>query len=526
MTMRWLTIQRNGYKIIPKNIYGNENGLNQIRLFVTTITSLEQPKKNGYKLFKYQKYQFNKTKNSIDYNLIVPFKLFLGGELLSYELAYETYGKLNHDKSNVILLQTGLSANSHAKSTKYNLEKGWWEDFIGPGKSLDTNKFYIICTNVLGGCFGSTGPSSIKITHENHKSHLLKYNPTIVKDYHKIILNNGIVGELFNDSTTAYKYNLSPPINQDLENQTDVRYGSKFPLITIHDIVRVQFNLLDILGIKKLHAVVGSSMGGMQSILSGILYSNRINKIITISSCIKSHPYSVALRHVQRQILLRDPNYNNGDYYGSKQKFPLNGLQLARQIGTITYRSGPEWEKKFGRKRINENININNLSSDFLIEQYLEYQGNKFSLNFDANSLLYLSKAMDLFDIGYLSIKKSLNLIIEDNDENKIENNIDNININDKSNIEKYNLNYQFDPNKNSLLLGLNKLKNKPILIIGVNSDLLFPIHQQLEIYNLLKLLNNNQSSYIELNSNYGHDTFLIDIINIGLCVKGWLELS
>jgi homoserine O-acetyltransferase len=245
-----------------------------------------------------QEYTDNRAKYTLydhivsGYNLYKhdsPFKFVYGGSIPEFQIAYETWGTLNSKRDNAILLHTGLSASSHAKSNEGNKQAGWWEKFIGPGLALDTNKYHIICTNVLGGCYGSTGPSSI--------------DPTA---------NDGM------------------------------RYGTNFPLITIFDMIRAQFLMLDalgkfcfIIGIENLHASVGSSMGGMLSLASAALYPKRVGKLVSISSAARSHPFSIALRHAQRQVLLADPNWANGFYYDGKK--PLSGMKLARTLSTITY---------------------------------------------------------------------------------------------------------------------------------------------------------------------------------------------
>ena len=178
-----------------------------------------------------------------------PILLDWGGILPQFDIAYETWGKLNQDKSNAILLHTGLSASSHAHSTEANPKPGWWERFIGPDKPLDTNKYFVMCTNVLGGCYGSTGPSSV-------------------------------------------------------DPASGERFATRFPILTMEDMVRAQFRLLDNLGIQKLYASVGSSMGGMQSLAAGNLFPERVGRIVSISGCARSHPYSIAMRHTQRQGML------------------------------------------------------------------------------------------------------------------------------------------------------------------------------------------------------------------------------
>lgn len=186
------------------------------------------------------------TGQHLSFHSGTPLLLDWGGVLPEFEIAYETWGKLNQDRSNAVLLHTGLSASSHAHSTPANTKPGWWEKFIGPGRPLDTDRFFIICTNVIGGCYGSTGPGSI--------------DPASGKPY-----------------------------------------GTRFPVLTLHDMVRAQFRLLDGLGIDRLYASVGASMGGMQSLSAGILFPERMGRVVSISGCARSHPYSIAMRHTQRQ---------------------------------------------------------------------------------------------------------------------------------------------------------------------------------------------------------------------------------
>ncbi|KAI8589510.1 homoserine O-acetyltransferase [Geranomyces variabilis] len=367
-----------------------------------------------------------------------PFSLTHGGTLPSFNVAYETWGKLNADKSNAILLHTGLSASSHARSHEQNQNPGWWEKFIGPGAPLDTDKFHIICTNVIGGCYGSTGPSSID------------------------------------------------PSNNE-------RYATRFPIVTIFDMVRAQFHLLDALGITKLHASVGASMGGMQSLAAAALFPARVGRVVSISAAARSHPYSIALRHTQRQVLMADPNWNKGFYYDRIP--PHVGMKLARQIATISYRSGPEWEQRFGTKRARPD-DPPALCADFAIETYLDHQGERFCLQYDANSLLYVSKAMDMFDMAQLAS--------DSNSTSATDTTID---------------------AHAQLVRGMSKI-TMPTLVLGIQSDILFPFWQQKEIATCLKEAGNTNVTYYELDAMFGHDTFLIDLVNIGGAVKGHLELA
>lgn len=351
-----------------------------------------------------------------------PFKFKHNSAVLpEVQIAYETWGELNEDRSNAVIIHAGLSASSHAKSHAENKMPGWWEKFVGSGCAVDTDKFFVICTNTLGGCYGTSGPSSI--------------NPVTGKPY-----------------------------------------GSTFPLVTVHDMVTAQFMLLDYLGIDRLHASVGSSLGGMCSLKAAALYPDRVGRMITISSCAQSHPSSIAMRYLQRKCIMTDPKWNKGHYY--EGAYPKMGMKLAREIATMTYRSGPEWDERFGRKRIEEN-SPTSLCPTFLIENYIEYQGEQFSTKFDPNSLLYISKAMDLFDMS--------------------------------------------DDHHGDLIEGLSCIKC-PVMVIGVKTDILFPVIQQRELSEALHKAGNSSVTFYELNSIYGHDTFLLDLNGVGTAVKGFLE--
>lgn len=427
-----------------------------------------------------------------------------GGVLPQFDIAYETWGTLDGSKTNAILLHTGLSASSHAHSTPTNAKAGWWEKFIGPGAPLDTNKYFVICTNVVGGCYGTTGPSSV-----------------------------------------------DPGNGQ--------RYGTRFPILTMDDMVRAQFRLLDGLGISKLYASVGSSMGGMQSLAAGVLFPDRVGRIASISGCARSHPYSIAMRHAQRQVLMVDPNWNRGFYYDKVP--PHAGMKLAREIATITYRSGPEWEMRFGRRRA-DSSRPPALCPDFLVETYLDHAGEKWCLEYDPNSLLYISKAMDLFDLG----KKHRDMITKRRDENETalgSKSADNTTLDaqactltlpDKPYEEQpedavaiTNPAAEITPSNPSsseskavsgtmkldqsqppedLVLGMAALASTPALVMGVASDILFPAWQQREVADALKRAGNRSVTHVELGeekSIFGHDTFLLDLENVGGALRTFL---
>ncbi|KAJ2056037.1 homoserine O-acetyltransferase [Coemansia sp. S146] len=386
-----------------------------------------------------------------------------GGQLTKMRIAYETWGQLNAQKSNAILIHTGLSGSSHARSHELNKSPGWWEKFIGPGLAIDTSKFFVICTNVIGGCYGSTGPSSL--------------------------------------------------------DESGARYATTFPLLTVNDMVRAQFHLMDHLGIHRLHASVGASMGGMQSLCAAALHSERVGRLVSISACARSHPYSIALRFAQRQALMADPNFNRGHYYDGVQ--PHVGMKLARSIATVTYRSGPEWELRFGRRRQKPD-QPPALCPDFLIETYLDHQSERFCLQYDANSLLYVSKAMDMFDISHsvtqrlerqrAEKQRACTSVCMDASEQPVSEE-------GHSGVETG------DEIMADLVRGVQHAM-QPTLVLGVQSDILFPVRQQKEIADILRRAGNTRVTYYELDAMYGHDTFLIDVVNVGAAIKGHLENS
>jgi len=347
-----------------------------------------------------------------------PVRCEWGAVLPEVTVAYETWGELSPKYDNAVLVHTGLSASSHARSHPANQHPGWWEDFIGPGLAIDTDRFFVICTNILGGCYGTTGPSS-----------------------------------------------LDPRSGQP--------YATDFPVITVRDMVFVQLLLLDHLGIDRLHASVGASLGGMQSLQLAALAPSRVGRAVSISAAGCSHPLSIAMRFVQRQAVMNDPDWRGGRYYGLS--FPHRGLKVAREMGTITYRSGPEWEERFGRQRAEDGPP--KLEEDFLVETYLEYQGEKFCRQYDPNSYLYVSKAMDLFDLG---------------------------------------------AGQASYQAGVSRIRC-PTLVIGVRSDILFPSWQQRDLAVRLREAG-TEVVHVELDAPWGHDTFLIDKPGVGGPIKRHLE--
>lgn len=264
-------------------------------------------------------------------------ELAMGQSLSSIEVAYQTYGKLNSKQDNVILICHALTGDS----VPYNdnpLERGWWQDFIGPGLALDTERYFFVCSNVLGGCYGTTGPAS--------------FNP-----------------------------------------KSEQRYASQFPFITVQDIVRVQKALLDKLGIKHLYAVIGGSFGGMQANQWAIEYPDVVERVINLCSSLYFSAEAIGFNHVMRQAIVSDPNFNGGDYYEGEQ--PYHGMRIARMVGMLTYRTDKQLDKAFGRSYKDA---ADYHGEYFQVESYLTYQGDKFFNRFDANSYILLTRALDLYD--------------------------------------------------------------------------------------------------------------------------------
>lgn len=272
-----------------------------------------------------------------------PLPLRCGREIPSYQLVYETYGQLNEQKNNAILICHALSGNHHAAGYHSPDDKkpGWWEACIGPGKAIDTNRFFVVSLNNLGGCDGSTGPKSI--------------NP-----------------------------------------ETGKAFGPDFPIIAVRDWVKSQARLADRLGIEQFAAVIGGSLGGMQALRWSIDYPDRIRNCVVIAAAPKLTAQNIAFNEVARQAIYRDPGYHNGRYM-DHDTYPKQGLALARMLGHITYLSDDSMREKFGRDLQSGKLNFN-FDVDFQVESYLRYQGESFSERFDANTYLLMTKALDYFD--------------------------------------------------------------------------------------------------------------------------------
>ena len=338
------------------------------------------------------------------------FAMHRGGYLESPTLAYETWGDLNDARDNAILIFSGLSPSAHAASSEEDPSAGWWEDMIGPGLPLDTDRFFVIAVNSLGSCFGSTGPASI--------------NP-----------------------------------------ETGQVYRLDFPVLTMEDIAESANLVVEHLGIETLHSVVGCSMGGMSGLAYCVAHPGASRSFVSISSCTRALPFAIAVRSLQREMIRRDPNWLDGNYDVSQP--PLMGQRLARKLGMMTYRSAIEWEERFGRERVTDTFMPGDqFKIDFSVEAYLQNRADKFSGAFDANCYLYLSRASDLFD---------------------------------------------FAEHGGSLENAFGRLMLERVLVIGVETDILFPPRQQRELADGFSTVCKD-TKLIELDCIRGHDSFLVEM--------------
>ena len=342
-----------------------------------------------------------------------------GAKLNELKIAYETYGELNDKKTNAVLICHALSGDAHAAGYHDGDKKpGWWDDMIGPGKAFDTDKYFVICSNVIGGCKGSSGPNSI-------------------------------------DSNTGKPFGLS------------------FPIVSIKDMVDAQKELIDFLGIEKLLSVCGGSMGGMQALQWAVSHPKMVVSCVPIAASYKHSAQQIAFDEVGRQAIMADPAWRGGDYYGKTN--PSAGLAVARMIGHITYMSNSSMEQKFGRVLKKKELGYE-FSTEFEIEGYLRYRGDSFVKRFDANSYLYLTKAMDYFDL-------------------------------------------QQDKKLSQVFKGVKAR----FMVIAFSSDWLYPSFQSKEVVKALKM-NGIDVSYCEISSDYGHDAFLLEFKEETKLIKHFLE--
>jgi homoserine O-acetyltransferase len=363
-----------------------------------------------------------------------PFTFKSGQTIPGFTLRYETYGALNATRDNAVLICHALSGDHHCAGwhSAEDRKPGWWNNLIGPGKAVDTRRFYVICANVLGGCQGSTGPTST--------------NPATGKPY-----------------------------------------GLAFPFVSILDMVKSQKLLIDRLGVSELHAVIGGSMGGMTATLFAIEYPELVRRVVAMATTARESAQAIAFNEVGRQAIMQDPAWNHGDY--PRDTGPKVGLGIARMMAHITYLSDASMDRKFGRRRtqtgapapaagVDANaVPASEFNVQFEVESYLRYQGQSFINRFDANSYLYITRALDQFDLAhaYGSLEKAFAPVLADS------------------------------------------------LIVGFSSDWLFPPEQNRALA-LALLRAGKRASYAELPTDLGHDSFLLESEELYALVRGFLE--
>jgi homoserine O-acetyltransferase len=354
-----------------------------------------------------------------------PFVFKRGGSLSGGRMAFETWGQLNAAKDNAVLILTGLSPSAHAASSSENPEKGWWEAMVGPGKAIDTDMWHVICVNTLGSCKGSTGPASV-------------------------------------DSSTEEAYRL------------------QFPDLSIEDCAAAAKAVLNHLGIESLACLVGNSMGGMVALSFLQQFPLVTRSHINVSGSAQALPFSIAIRSLQREAIRLDPNWNQGRY--DRSAYPRNGMRIARKLGVVTYRSAMEWDGRFGRVRLNSEVASERFGMEFEVESYLEAHAERFVDQFDPNCYLYLSRAMDWFDICQSCARES-----------------------------------------DDVVGALATLPLHSALVLGATTDILFPLHQQQQIADGLAR-GGAKTRFMALDSHQGHDAFLVDIDKFAPPIRHFLD--
>jgi homoserine O-acetyltransferase/O-succinyltransferase len=353
-----------------------------------------------------------------------PFPMWRGGSLHGARIAYETWGELNAARDNGLLLFTGLSPPAHAASSPLDPTEGWWEGMVGPGLAIDSNRFFVVCVNSLGSCFGSTGPAS--------------QNPA-----------------------------------------TQAPYRLEFPDLSIEDIARAGFEVVRSLGIERTYAVIGPSLGGMVVLAYAAQFPHSTRRIISISGTAGASPFAIALRSIQREAILRDPDWRGGAY--TDEKPPATGMRIARKLGMMTYRSAAEWRERFGRAPVPEDAReAGPFAPEFAVQSYLETHARRFVRAFDPNCYLYISRAMDRFDLAAHGGSNRAALL--------------------RSGAEK-------------------------ALVIGVESDMLFAIDEQRTLAASFSDAG-IETRFAPLTCIEGHDSFLIDIASFGKEIRAFLALS
>jgi homoserine O-acetyltransferase len=352
-----------------------------------------------------------------------PLRLFRGGVIEQPVVAYECWGQPNAARDNTIVIFTGLSPSAHAASSAEDPRPGWWETMIGEGRPLDTRRFYVVCVNSLGSPFGSSSPVSV-------------------------------------DPRTGHPF------------------GIRFPEIAVEDIAAAGHAVIASLGIERVAALVGPSLGGMVVLAYCALFPGEVENLVTISGAARATPFAIALRSLQREMVRSDPAWRGGNYEPGRG--PRLGMRLARKLGTITYRSAEEWQQRFGRLRVSETTGLSgDFRPQFEVEAYLEHQALRFADTFDPNAYLYLSRAMDQFDLA--------------------------------------------DHGGGSLAAAFDRFGVKRSLVIGVETDLLFPLAQQREIADRLRA-SGVLVEFHGFSSLQGHDAFLTDLAQFEPAIGGFAQ--
>jgi homoserine O-acetyltransferase len=350
-----------------------------------------------------------------------PFPMWRGGVLHGAQIAYETWGRLDARRANALLLFTGLSPSAHAAGSPQDPRDGWWQRMVGPGLAIDTDRLFVICINSLGSCFGSTGPASI-------------------------------------DPATGQAYRLT------------------FPDLSVEDIARAGHEVVRSLGIERVDTVMGPSLGGMVVLAYAALFPKAARRLVSISATLAASPFAIALRSIQREAITVDPEWRHGNYTADRP--PRTGMSLARKLGTVTYRSAAEWQQRFDRQPVRPDLERNEpFSAEFSVQGYLESQARRWVNAFDANCYLYLSRAMDRFDLGAHGDAAAV----------------------------------------------LRKAGLEQALVIGVESDLLFSIAEQRAMAQALQE-GGAATRFAPLQCIEGHDSFLIDIERFGREIRSFLD--
>ncbi|GAB6196030.1 homoserine O-acetyltransferase MetX [Lysobacter xanthus] len=359
-----------------------------------------------------------------------PFATKRDGALHGARMAYETWGRLDAEASNAVLIVTGLSPDAHAASNEGNPAAGWWEAMLGPGKPIDTDRWFVVCVNTLGSCKGSTGPASI-------------------------------------DPATGEPYRLA------------------FPPLSVEDCADAAAHVVRALGIECLACIIGNSMGGMVALAFLLRHPGVARNHVNISGAARALPFSIAIRSLQREAIRLDPNWDLGRY--TDETYPESGMRMARKLGVITYRSALEWDGRFGRVRLDSDRQDGDpFGLEFEVESYLEAHARRFVRRFDPNCYLYLSRAMDWFDLGDYCGERC-------------------------------------GDSHRDTLSALASIPLEKALVIGVQTDILFPLQQQEEIAAGLAQ-GGIDARFLPLESPQGHDAFLVDFERFGPAVRGFLD--